>query len=270
MDRSWLVALVVGALQGIFEWLPISSEGNMTIVLTAIGSNPSEAVAYALFLHLGTAVSATLYYREELWTVCEDLPGWRPASAFTETPRLSFLGIATVASAVVGGLAYLLLEELVSVLTGGAVVVGIGVLLIVTGALQRLADDVSLGERASPTFADALLVGGLQGLAILPGISRSGVTTSALLFRGYDGPNSFELSFLLSIPAAIGGGLIGLLDTGIGNVTLASAALSLGAAAAVGYLTIDGLMRVVHRVSFWAVCTGLGVLAVVGGALVLV
>jgi undecaprenyl-diphosphatase len=270
MDRSWLVALVVGTLQGIFEWLPISSEGNLTIVLTAIGSSPSEAVAYALFLHLGTAVSATLYYRGEIWTVLEDLPSWRPTSAFTETPRLSFLGIATLASGLVGGLAYLLLEELVSVLTGGAVIIGIGVLLIATGILQRIADDVSLGTRATPTFVDALLVGGLQGLAILPGISRSGVTTSALLFRGYDGPNSFELSFLLSIPAAIGGGLIGYLDTGLGNVTLVSAAISLCAAAVVGYLTIDALMRLVHRVAFWTVCAGLGLLAVIGGTLVLI
>jgi undecaprenyl-diphosphatase len=269
MDRSWLVALVVGTLQGIFEWLPISSEGNLTIVLTAIGSSPGEAVAYALFLHLGTAVSATLYYRNELRAVLGELPAWRPTRAFSETPRLSFLGIATVASGVVGGLSYLVLEELVSVLTGGAIVVVIGVLLIATGILQRIADNVSLGTRTAPTFVDALLVGGLQGLAILPGVSRSGVTTSALLFRGYDGPNAFELSFLLSIPAAIGGGLLGFLDTGLGDVTLVSAAISLCAAAIVGYLTIDALMRLVRRVAFWAVCAGLGVLAVVGGGLVL-
>ncbi|UPV75257.1 undecaprenyl-diphosphate phosphatase [Halorussus limi] len=269
MNRSALIAVVAGALQGVFEWLPISSEGNITVFLTALGSSPEAAVQFSLFLHAGTALSATVYYREELADVLGALPRWRPGSAFSdggETATLSFLAVATLASGVVGIAAYLTLETVVSALTGGAFVALVGVLLVATGVLQRVADGFEFGGRASPDLLDAVLVGALQGLAILPGVSRSGTTASALLFRGHDGPSSFRLSFLLSIPAALGAGVLVLLDTGVPSVTPVEAALALGTAAVVGYLTIDALMRVVERVPFWSVCVGLGALAMLGGA----
>ncbi|WP_135824580.1 undecaprenyl-diphosphate phosphatase [Halorussus ruber] len=290
MNRSALIAVVAGALQGVFEWLPISSEGNITVFLTALGSSPEAAVQFSLFLHAGTALSATVYYRDELREVLGALPTWRPRSAFdpgepaapsggsaasnstgrprtaSERPTLSFLGVATLASGVVGIAAYETLDHVVSALTGGAFVALVGVLLVLTGVLQRVADDFEFGGRESPDLIDAVLVGALQGLAILPGVSRSGTTASALLFRGHDGPSSFRLSFLLSIPAALGAGVLVLLDTGIPSVAPTEAALALGTAAVVGYLTIDALMRVVERVPFWGVCIGLGALAMVGGA----
>ncbi|WP_135853687.1 undecaprenyl-diphosphate phosphatase [Halorussus salinus] len=274
MDRSALVAVVAGALQGVFEWLPISSEGNITVFLTALGSSPEAAVQFSLFLHVGTALSATVYYRDELADVLGALPDWRPGSAFPdadrgdangETATLSFLGVATLASGVVGIAAYLTLETVVSALTGGAFVALVGVLLVLTGVLQRVADGFEFGGRHSPDLVDAVLVGALQGLAILPGVSRSGTTASALLFRGHDGSSSFRLSFLLSIPAALGAGVLVLLDTGVPSVTPTEALLALGTAAVVGYLTIDALMRVVERVPFWGVCVGLGALAMLGG-----
>ena len=267
MDRSTLIALVAGVLQGVFEWLPISSEGNITIFLTALGSTPEAAVQFSLFLHAGTAVSAAAYYRAELREVLAELPGWRPREAFSERrATLSFLGIATLASGVVGLTAYATLETAVSALTGGAFVALVGVLLVLTGVLQRVADSFEFGGRDHPDLVDAVLVGALQGLAILPGVSRSGTTASALLFRGHDGPSSFRLSFLLSIPAALGAGVLVLADDGVPAVPAEAAVLSLVTAAIVGYLTIDVLMRVVERVPFWAVCVGLGTLAVVGGA----
>ena len=291
MDRSALVALVAGALQGIFEWLPISSEGNLTVLLTALGESPEVAVQFSLFLHVGTALSATVYYRDELADLLGALPDWRPGSAFAtstdradETVTLSFLGVATLTSGVLGIAVYLTLDHVVSALTGGAFVALVGVLLVLTGVLLRVADEVestgwaapllpagaSFGGRGHPDLIDAVLVGALQGLAILPGVSRSGTTTSALLFRGHDGPGSFRLSFLLSIPAALGAGVLVLVDEGVPAVAPDSALLALGTAALVGYLTIDALMRVVERVPFWGVCVGLGALAVVGGGALVV
>ncbi|WP_129115508.1 undecaprenyl-diphosphate phosphatase [Halegenticoccus tardaugens] len=267
MDRDLIVALVAGVLQGIFEWLPVSSEGNLAIALTAIGSSPGAAVAYALFLHLGTALSATAYYRDELLSVFRTVPSWRPERAFEEeSSTLSFLLVATVATGVVGIPAYVLLGQLVSELTGGAFVALIGLLLVATGLLQRFAGSLALGGRDRPDLVDAVVVGALQGLAILPGVSRSGTTASALLLRGHDGPDSFRLSFLLSIPAAIGGGVVAVLDSGgLPDLSLQAAVAALATATVVGYVTIDALMRLVRRVPFWGVCVGLGGLAVVGG-----
>lgn len=266
MDRSLLVAVVVGILQGVFEWLPISSEGNLTVALSWLGESPEQAVAFALFVHLGTAVSATVYYRGEIREEIALLWSWRPHRATADShARTTFLVVATLVSGVVGVASYAVLEEVVSALTGGAVVVAIGVLLVATGVFQRLSTGVDREPTETPGMLDAVLVGVAQGVAILPGISRSGSTTGVLLLRGHEGPASFRLSFLLSIPAAVGGGLIAALDTGLGDVTLVGGVAALASAAVVGYLTIDALMRVVERVPFWGVCIGLGALAMLGG-----
>ncbi|MFB6308531.1 MAG: undecaprenyl-diphosphate phosphatase, partial [Haloarculaceae archaeon] len=194
---------------------------------------------------------------------------WRPRTAFdTPTADLSFLAVATVATGVTGLPAYLLLEAAVSELEGGAFVALIGGMLVVTGLLQRFADALALGDRSTPDWLDALVVGGLQGIAVLPGVSRSGTTVSALLLRGHDGEASLRLSFLLSIPAALGANALVLLDEGVPAISPSAALLALAVSAVVGYLTVDALVRLVRRVPFWSVCVGFGGLAVVGGLLV--
>lgn len=267
MVDETLVAFVAGLLQGIFEWLPISSEGNIAIVLTALGTTPTAAVSFALFLHAGTALSAITYYRGEVARILLSASDFSLARPFApSTAILSFLCIATITSGVVGLLAYAALEALVSAVTGGLFVAFIGVLLVVTGIVQRYANTVSIHATRKPSPVDAVLIGVLQGLAILPGVSRSGTTASVLLLRGFDGEMSLRLSFLLSIPAALGGGLLGFLESGgLPAIGVVPAIVALGTAAAVGYVTIDALMRLVQRIAFWLVCVFLGSLAVLGG-----
>lgn len=267
-----LIAVLVGLLQGIFEWLPISSEGNITIALAALGGfGNAGAVSFALFLHTGTAISATAYYRDELMEVLRSVSNWHPSTAFDgSTAELSYLVIATLATGIIGLPAHMIFSDVIGELQGGMLIILIGVLLIVTGVLQRVSGDLSLGSREQPDLTDALLVGALQGFAVLPGISRSGVTASALLFRSHDGPSAFRLSFLLSIPAALGGGALAALEDGIVSVSPGAALLAVAVSAVVGYLTIDALMRIVERISFWKICLGLGGLAVFGGGLLFV
>lgn len=262
-----LTAFVAGLLQGIFEWLPISSEGNIAIVLTALGATPSAAVSFALFLHAGTALSATVYYRDELTQTLRSLTEVDPRQPFVQpTAVLAFLFVATLTSGVVGLLAYATLESLVSAVAGGLFIALIGALLVITGLLQRYAKGRSLQTTRDPSLVDAVLIGALQGLAILPGVSRSGTTASVLLLRGFDGESSLRLSFLLSIPAALGGGLLGYLESGgLPEIGVVPASIALGTAAVVGYVTIDALMRIVRRVEFWLVCVALGCLALLGG-----
>ncbi|MFC4356911.1 undecaprenyl-diphosphate phosphatase [Halobium salinum] len=266
-DRDLLVALVVGLVQGVVEWLPISSEGNVALALTLLGESPEAAVGYALFLHLGTGLSATVYFRDDIVETLRGAQEWRPGDAFGPgSATLSFVVLATLASGVTGALAYTALETLVSALTGGAFVALIGALLVATGVLTHVAGGVSGGDRDRPDLLDALLVGGLQGLAILPGVSRSGTTAGALLLRGHDGEGSFRLSFLLSVPAALGGAAIAVLDAGgLPALSPAAAVVSLAVAAVVGYLTVGALMKAARRLPFPAVCVALGALALVGG-----
>jgi undecaprenyl-diphosphatase len=264
MDRALLVAVVAGVLQGVFEWLPVSSEGNVALYLVVVeGADPALAVQLSLFLHAGTGLAATAYYRTELRALAAGAPG-AAADAPADRETLGFLVVATLASAAVGAVVYLLVVGLVTDLAGGAFVALVGALLVGTGLVQRVGAGW-VPARTTPSLVDALLVGALQGCALLPGVSRSGVTVGALLLRGHDGPRSFRLSFLLSIPAAFGAGALVLLDTGLPGVAPAVAAAALLASAVVGYATIDALLRVVRRVAFWAVAVGLGLLAVGGG-----
>ncbi len=269
------VAVVVGILQGVFEWLPVSSEGNVALYLAVVEGLPSDAaVRYSLFLHAGTAVAALAYYRDDVGDLLSGLrsgvePDADGTSGRGSAPRMEarFLLVATLVSGLVGVGAYLALSELVSAVAGGAFVALVGALLVGTGLVQRLAAG-RLGTRKTPTLPDAALVGVLQGLAVLPGVSRSGTTVSALLLRGYAGPAAFRLSFLLSIPAALGAGALAVADAGLPTPGL-PALLALATSAVVGYATIGVLLRIVRRVAFWGVCVGLGTLAVLGGALAL-
>jgi len=144
------------------------------------------------------------------------------------------------------------------------------VLLVGTGLLQRGASRWGLGERTTPDAVDAVLVGLMQGFALLPGVSRSGTTVSALLLRGHDGEGALELSFLLSIPASLGAGVLVVVTEGVPAISPAAAVLALAVSAVVGYLSVGALVALVRRVAFWGVCVGFGALAVVGGAVLLV
>lgn len=267
VSRDLLVALLAGILQGIVEWLPISSQGNLTLFLTAVGTSPAIAVQLALFLQVGTTLSAATYYRETILTAIRNAPGWRPQTAFDETnAETSFVVVATAMTGLVGIPVYVLLIDFARELAGGAFIALIGALLILTGVLQYASESVALGDRGSPSLFDAVLVGAFQGLTILPGVSRSGTTASMLLFRGHDGPSSFRLSFLLSIPAGLGAGVVTVLDTGgLPTATPGAAAVALLASAVVGYVAIDAIMRIVHKVDFWIICVGLGGLALLSG-----
>ena len=264
-----LVAVLLGLLQGVLEWIPVSSEGGVALASTALsGLEPADATRLALFLHAGTAVAAVAYYRREAVEILGSLRALSRRPFAAETADLSFLVVATAATGLTGLPAYLALDAAVSELEGGFFLAFVGGLLVVTGLVQRFAAAFSLGERTRPDWLDAAFVGALQGLAILPGVSRSGTTVSALLLRGHEGESSLRLSFLLSIPAALGANALVLLDTGLPEITPLEAVVALAVSAAVGYLTVDALVRVVRQVPFWAVCTVFGGLGVAGGLLV--
>jgi len=267
---DFFIAVIAGVVQGIVEWLPVSSQGNLALVLSLLGIDPATALQLALFLQVGTTLSAATYYREEIRTAFDAVPGWRPGAAFDGDNAIpSYIVIACLMTGLVGIPLYIIAVDFASQLTGGVFIALIGVLLIVTGFLQLASESVAMGGTTQPTLADSVLVGAVQGVAILPGVSRSGVTTSAFLFRSYEPPAAFRLSFLLSIPASLGGATLTVLGAGgLPGIAPLPALTALVVSALVGYLTIDALMRVVERVPFWAVCFGLGGLAIVGGGVV--
>lgn len=270
--REYLIAVVAGIVQGIVEWLPVSSQGNLSLVLTLMRVEPDMALQLALFFQVGTTLSAAAYYRDDIRLLLEALPNWRPNAAYDgENALASYVVVACFMTGIVGIPLYVFAVDLAGQLSGGVFIAGIGVLLILTGLIQLSSESVSMGGRTAPTLFDSVVVGSVQGIAILPGISRSGVTTSALLFRRYDPPAAFRLSFLLSIPASLGAAALTVVGAGgLPGIGFGPAITALVVSAAVGYLMIDTLMRIVDRIPFSTVCFGLGGLAIIGGGLVAV
>ena len=264
-----VVAVLAGIVQGVVEWLPVSSQGNLALVLTAVGTDPAVALQLALFLQVGTTLSAAAYYRDEIRAATRTAPGWRPGVAYDDRNALfSYIVVASLVTGLVGVPLYVVAVDIAGELTGGVFVTLVGFLLVLTGVVQLRSGSVSMGERGQPTFSDSLLVGAVQGVAILPGVSRSGVTTGALLFRGYEPPAAFRLSFLLSIPASLGAAGLTLAGAGgLPGISSTAALLALSLSAVTGYVAIELIMRVVAWVPFWQVCFGLGGLAILGGAL---
>jgi undecaprenyl-diphosphatase len=245
-------ALLIGMLQGLLEWLPVSSEGNMVLVLVGLFGLPAEeTVSTAIFLHLGTGFAALIYFREE---VIKILLG--KTSEYADLRAKLF--IMTMLTGLVGFPIFMWLN--ISVAYGELLLASTGLALIATGMLQREAakKDQTGNELSWPL---SIILGAAQGLAIIPGLSRSGLTTSIMLFRDFTGEEAFRISFLMSIPASFAAAFGLMLVDGF-TPDLYSV-LSAFIAGIVGYIVIDALLKLARRISFWKICVGLGATAVI-------
>lgn len=248
---SPIEAAIIGVLQGILEWLPVSSEGNLTLFLVSVlGLDPSETLGLAVFLHLGTGLAALAYYRQESWSIIAG------ATERDRDMRLRLLVITGLTGAV-GLPIYIYLN--VSASVGEALLALTGLALIATGLMQKREDVAGERDTHSLSWPETLALGVLQGLAIIPGLSRSGITTSAMLLRGLRSEEAFSFSFLMSIPASFAAGFGLMLIDGF-QVT-AGALMAVVVSAVVGYMSIGVLMGYAEKTSFWKICVGLGALA---------
>ncbi len=264
-------AVILGLLQGTLEWLPVSSQGIVAAVYTLVfGGDADDAVSYSLWLHAGTVPSVLLAFRAEVTSVLRELLT-RPlhvASALRHGSAGSagltaFLVLATVASAVVGLPLVLYLDDL-SATAGSATMIVVGVALLVTGGLQLRRPTSGERTRDDLTLRDGLLAGLAQGLSVIPGLSRSGMTVAALLWRGLDRREALVASFLMSVPASLGAALLVSVR---GDVALtAESAVAAAVAFCAGLATIKALVAVAERVNFGAFVLLVGAAVIAGAA----
>ncbi len=253
---SLLEAAVIGVIQGVLEWLPVSSEGNLTLFLVSVlGLEPSETLGLAVFLHLGTGLAALVYYREESWNI------FVGATEKDRDMRLR-LFVMTGLTGAVGFPLYMYIN--VSVSVGEALLALTGLALVATGLMQRREEVPGERDASSLSWSETTALGVLQGLAVIPGLSRSGVTMSTMLLRGLRSDEAFNVSFIMSIPVSFAAGLGLMLIDGF-QVT-AGAVAAVAVSAVVGYVTIGALMGFAQKTSFWKICVGLGALALLAWA----
>ena len=253
-----LQALILGILQGVTEWLPVSSSGQVMLsLINFLQASPEAAFSLALILHLGTLLAVVVKYREELLRLLRKLR-WKDK-------LLQFLAISTVLTAIVGIPLYFMLKGLFSYAEGDAANGLVGALLIVTGLALYISRDL-LGKKklADVGYLEMGVAGAAQGVAILPGISRSGITVAAMLLSGIEQELALKLSFLMSIPAVLGALALDFAAGDLAATGFGAGEIALGILASFvfGYFTIDILLGVARRVRFDAFCILFGLVAV--------
>ena len=263
---SFLEAVVLGVVQGLVEWLPLSSEGVLTLVMVRFfGSTFADAVVYSVWLHLGTSLAALIYFRNDFFKIAKSYKElvFNPSKKSLKKKASSlplFVLVSTVLTGIVGGLAFLFFVRGSDI--DGRLATGlIGVMLIITGFVLLFSRrSHSLSKKAN--FKDSFLVGIVQGFSIIPGVSRSGVTVGTLLLRRYDAAMALKISFILSVPAILGAVLFILVfeEFVIDVYAFVAAFISF----VVGFITIKYFMLLAEKINFAYFCFILGALAIIG------
>lgn len=206
---TYVQAIILGLTQGLAEFLPISSSGHLALLQYFFGIDSDNVLPFTVLMHLGTLLSVFIIYWEDIVELVKELcltirdlctgKGLRINSSSTR--RLGFMIIvATIPTALIG----LLFEDFFNSLY--ASLIGISLGLIFTGAILLIAEKMGRQDRNIMTlkFRHAVFVGIMQGIAICPGVSRSGSTLFGSLLSGLDRATAVKFAFLISIPSILG------------------------------------------------------------------
>jgi len=187
--------IMLGIIQGFTEFLPVSSSGHLVIAQKLFGLS-GEEIAISVVLHLGTLLAVIIFFFKDIITIIRNL-------------KLTvFVILTTAITAIIAILGRGFFEGLFS--SPRAVIIALffnGIILLITGILR-------VKSEKKPSLKDAAVLGITQALAVIPGISRSGITISTLLFKGINREMCFKLSFLVSIPLILGAAILEFKEVG--------------------------------------------------------
>ncbi len=259
-----LLYILAGIIQGLLEWIPVSSKSNLVIFFMHFSSmNLTTIFSITIMLHIGTVLAAIIYFRKEISTFLKSeviygvfSKNLKYHNYKEESNYLRFIIISVFLTFLIMGPIYLFARNSLDKLDASIVLLGIGILLFIIGLVQYVSRR-SKERQVNYSTKNATVLGLVQGLTIIPGISRSGATTSVLLFQGYNPTDAFKISFLLSIPTV----LIGEVGFAILNGIVFNKFILLGIAVSfiVGYIMIDVVLKIAKKVNFSYFCMGLGV-----------
>ena len=253
-----LIAVILALVQGLAEFLPISSSGHLALMQNIMGLTAPE-VAFDVVLHMATLLAVILFYRHTILDILREIKtlpeifrkGPAQAVLFYKTrPNFRFACLICAAS-VPTGIIGLLFEDLFVKLSTSTLAVGIA--LILTGCILKASGKKSGDEGRGieeMTLKDALIIGLMQGVAVTPGISRSGTTISTALILGLRHDLAAKFSFLLSIPAIVGALLLESLNDFESTFSATELALGFTVAAVSGYLALSLLVFIIKKNSF--------------------
>ncbi len=242
---SILQALILGIIQGLTEFLPVSSSGHLELgkEMFDLQLTGADSLTFDVIVHAGTALSTIVVFRKDIANIIKGLlkPQWNDEWKFAVNVLISMVPAAFIG---------LLFQDQIEGLFQGQVLL-VGGMLVITGLLLFLADRAKRTSRAVKPL-DAIIVGIAQAVAILPGISRSGATISTSVLLGIDREKAARFSFLMVLPLIIGKSLLdvkNIYEGDISTTTVGTAALLVGFAAAfvAGLFACNWMIRLVKR-----------------------
>jgi undecaprenyl-diphosphatase len=250
-----LRAVALGVVQGLTEFLPISSSGHLIVTRELFGWEFADDLTFDVALHLGTTVAVIAFFWSEWlamlrsgwrWLRYRDRPADDPETAY-DARLLMLLAIGSVPAAITGVFFDVVLDVRSPIV--------VGVMFIVFALVLFVVDHLSRGRRdmASADGEDAAWVGTAQAVSLIPGVSRSGITISAAMVRGFSREQAARFSFLLATPAILGAGLFKALEAAAEGIPaddidaiIAGATVSAG----VGWLSIRFLLQLLQTWTF--------------------
>lgn len=275
---QWWQSIILGIIEGVSEFLPVSSTGHLTIAQKLMGMNLADTslTAFTAIIQIGAIVAAIVYFWSDIWQV---LSGWwrglwwkRARRQFTYRYGWAII----IGSVPIAGAGLIFKDEIETVLRS---LWFVACALIVWSGVMWYADRYTKSKyvETATTWRDTLSIGLIQCLALVPGVSRSGATISAGLFRGFDRVSATKLSFFLGIPALTAAGLLQIVTEykhiadGVGwGPTILATIVSF----VVGYLTIAWLLKFIscHNFSlfiWYRIVVGLMIIALLASGAIM-
>jgi len=200
---TWIEAVILGIVQGLTEFLPVSSSGHLELGTVLLGVQSSENLLFSIIVHAATALSTIVVFRKEIFTLIFDTLKfqWNESTQYVAKIVLSMIPVGVV------GYLY---EDSIETLFGGKILL-VSAMLALTGLLL-LISHYTRHKNGKVTFGKAFIIGLAQTVAIMPGISRSGSTITTALFLGVERSKAARFSFLMVLPPILGAALLKTLD----------------------------------------------------------
>ncbi len=250
---SYFEAVILGLVQGLAEFLPISSSGHLALIQQCFGISDDKVLLFAVLLHVGTLISVFIVYWKDIWELIVELcltikdlctgKGLRLAERPVRKLGVMII-VATIPTAIIG----LLFNDFFDSLYTSVIPIGVG--LIITGFLLVFAERMGEGNRGiqQMNFRNAIFIGLVQGVAICPGISRSGSTLFGSLICNLDRKFAVKFVFLISIPSILGSAVLeapAAIEAGVTAADVGPILVGMLVAAVSGLIAIKTMIKIV-------------------------
>ena len=278
---TYLQAIIMGLVQGLAEFLPVSSSGHLVLSKFILGAELGTSALFEILLHVGTLLAVFVFYWKDVLNLIKEglllikdsfllVFKRKKFDLYLERKMVVFIIVASIPTAILGLLMEAFLEGLFL-----SSVIAVGFALLVTGTMLMLIRKMPKSDKTLEEMKgrDAFTIGLIQGIATIPGISRSGSTVTTGLFCGLDKEFAFRFSFLMSIPAILGAAVLKMMDVNIADLTANAGPYAVGmiVAAVVGYASIRWLKNLIQKDQFHYFgyyCLAVGLISIVYGILV--